>query len=165
MSCFQLSCTGDSAALTMRVPICTPSAPSTNAAAIDRPSHTPPAAMIGTSTCDAISGSSTIVDAPVGALNPPPSLPSTTSPSTPASTAFNAPRNDGTTWNTVRPASFSAVVYFVGSPADVVTNETPFSTTKSTIHGSRTNSCAMLTPNGLSVRSRILRISSRTSSS
>ena len=54
MSCFQLSCTGDSAALTMRVPICTPSAPSTNAAAIDRPSQTPPAAMIGTSTCDAI---------------------------------------------------------------------------------------------------------------
>ncbi len=30
---------------------------------------------------------------------------------------------------------------------------------------SRTNSCAMFTPNGLSVRSRILRISSRTSSS
>ena len=95
MSCFQLSCTGDSAALTMRVPICTPSAPSANAAAIDRPSHMPPAAMIGTSTCDAISGSSTIVDAPVGALKPPPSLPSTTSPSTPASTAFNAPRSDG----------------------------------------------------------------------
>ena len=108
MSCFQFSCTGDSAALTMRVPICTPSAPSTNAAAIDRPSHMPPAAMIGTSTRDAISGSSTIVDAPVGALKPPPSLPSTTSPSTPASTAFSAPRSDGTTWNTVRPASFSA---------------------------------------------------------
>ena len=34
----------------MRVPICTPSAPSTNAAAIDRPSQMPPAAMIGTST-------------------------------------------------------------------------------------------------------------------
>ena len=52
----------------MRVPICTPSAPSTNAAAIERPSQTPPAAMIGTSTCDAMSGSSTIVDAPVGRL-------------------------------------------------------------------------------------------------
>lgn len=56
-------------------------------------------------------------------------------------------------------------MYFVGSPADVVTNVTPFSATKSTIDASRTNSCAMLTPNGLSVRSRILRISSRTSSS
>ena len=31
--------------------------------------------------------------------------------------------------------------------------------------GSRTNACAMFTPNGLSVRSRILAISSRTSSS
>ena len=57
ISCFQLSCTGDSAALTMRVPICTPSAPSIIAAAIDRPSQMPPAAMIGTSTCDAINGS------------------------------------------------------------------------------------------------------------
>ena len=39
----------------------------------------------------------------------------------------------------------------VGSPADVVTNVTPFSATKSTMLGSRTNSCAMFTPNGLSV--------------
>ena len=120
--------------------------------------------MIGTSTREAISGSSTIVDAPVGALNPPPSLPSTTSPSTPASTALSAPRNDGTTWNTVSPTSWSARVYFVGSPAEVVTNETPFSATNSTIEGSRTNSCAMFTPNGLSVSSRIFTISSRTSS-
>src|SRR6185295_18589311 len=148
---FQFSWTGDSAALTMRVPICTPSAPSTSAAAIDRPSHTPPAATIGTSTRDAINGSSTIVDAPVGALKPPPSLPSTTSPSTPASTAFSAPRNDGTTWNTVSPASFNAFVYFVGSPAEVVTNDTPFSSTKSTMLASRMKSCAMLTPNGWSV--------------
>ena len=44
---------------------------------------------------------------------------------------------------------------FVGSPADVVTNVTPFSATKSTMLGSRTNSCAMFTPNGLSVSSRI----------
>ena len=66
--------------------------------------------MIGTSTFDATSGSSTIVDAGVGLLNPPPSPPSTTSPSTPASTAFSAPARLGTTWNTVRPASFSAAV-------------------------------------------------------
>ena len=39
IACFQFSCTGDSAADTMRVPICTPSAPSANAAAIARPSH------------------------------------------------------------------------------------------------------------------------------
>src|SRR6478735_2909862 len=120
--------------------------------------------MIGTSTHDAINGSNTIVDAPVGALNPPPSLPSTTSPSTPASTALSAPRNEGTTWNTVSPASLNARVNLVGSPADVVTNETPFSATKSTIDPSRTNIWATFTPNGLSVRSRIFTISSRTSS-
>ncbi len=43
MACFQLSCTGDSAADTMRVPICTPSAPRAKAAAIERPSQMPPA--------------------------------------------------------------------------------------------------------------------------
>ena len=62
IACFQLSWTGDSAADTMRVPICTPSAPSANAAAIVGPSMMPPAAMIGTSTCERTSGSSTIVD-------------------------------------------------------------------------------------------------------
>src|SRR5262249_13552439 len=71
----------------------------------------------------------------------------------------------GTTWNTVRPAPFNVAVYFVGSPAEVVTNFTPWSITKSTMAGSRTNSWAMFTPNGASVRSRILRISSRTASS
>src|SRR5262249_48020966 len=162
---FQFSCTGDSAALTMRVPICAPSAPNTIAAAIDTPSQMPPAAMIGTSTCDAINGNNTIVDAPVGALNPPPSLPSTPRPSTPASTALHAPRSEGTTWNTVMPLSLSAAVYFIGLPAEVVTNVTPCSATKSTMDSSRTKSCAMFTPNGLSVRSRILAISPRMTSS
>ena len=59
----------------MRVPICTPSAPSANAAAIDGPSQMPPAAMIGTSTAARTAGSSTIVAAPFGSLNPPPSAP------------------------------------------------------------------------------------------
>ena len=45
----------------------------------------------------------------------------------------------------------------------MVTNDTPFSATKSTMLASRTKSCAMLTPNGLSVSSRILTISPRTS--
>ena len=162
---FQFAWTGDSSDDTMRVPICTPSAPSANAAAIVAPSQMPPAAMIGTSTFERTSGSSTIVETSRGFLKPPPSPPSTTSPSTPASTAFSAARSVGTTWNTVSPAALSARVYFVGSPADVVTNFTPCSTTKSTMPGSRTKSCAMLTPNGLSVSSRILRISSRTASS
>ena len=149
----------------MRVPICTPSAPRAKAAAIVAPSTMPPAAMIGTSTRERTSGSSTIVATGVGLLNPPPSPPSTTSPSTPASTALSAAASVGTTWYTVRPASLRMLVYFVGEPADVVTNLTPWSITNSAMFGSRTNAWAMLTPNGLSVRSRIMRISSFTASS
>ena len=137
---FQFWCTGDSAAETMRLPICTPSAPSANAAAIDRPSQMPPALITGTSTFEHTSGKSTMVATSLGFLNPPPSPPSTTRPSTPASTALRAALSVGTTWNTVRPASLSCAVYFVGSPAEVVTNFTPWSTTKSTIFGSRTKS-------------------------
>ena len=110
IACFQLSWTGDSSADTMRVPICTPSAPRANAAAIDGPSTMPPAAMIGTSTFERTSGSSTIVETSCGFLKPPPSPPSTTSPSTPASTAFSAPFSVGTTWNTMSPASLSCLV-------------------------------------------------------
>ncbi len=73
--------------------------------------------MIGTSTCEHTSGSSTIVATSRGFLNPPPSPPSTTRPSTPASTAFSAVASVGTTWKTVSPASLSWAVYRVGSPA------------------------------------------------
>ena len=59
-ACFMFQCTPDSSDDSIRVPICTPSAPSANAAAIERPSAIPPAATIGTSSFDAISGSSTI---------------------------------------------------------------------------------------------------------
>jgi len=165
IACFQFACTGDSAADTMREPICTPSAPSANAAAMLGPSQMPPAAITGTSTFEQTSGNNTMVATSSGFLKPPPSPPSTTRPSTPAATAFSAADKDGTTWNTVSPASFNCLVYWRGSPAEVVTKRTPCATTKSTIAGSRTNICAMLTPNGWSVRSRILRISSRTLSS
>ena len=91
----------------MRVPSCTPSAPSARAAAIVGPSTNPPAAITGTSTLETTSGRSTIVDTGRGLLKPPPSPPSTMRPSTPASTAFSAPVRLGTTWKTVRPASLS----------------------------------------------------------
>ena len=94
----------------MRVPIWMPSAPRANAAAMVAPSTMPPAAMMGTSTCDATSGSSTMVDTGVGLLKPPPSPPSTISPSTPASTALRAACSVGTTWKTVSPASLSCAV-------------------------------------------------------
>ena len=164
-ACFQLSCTGDSAADSILVPICTPSAPRARAAAIDTPSQIPPAAITGTSTSATTSGVSTMVDEPWGFLNPPPSTPSTMRPSTPASTALRAPRKVGTTWKTVMPASFSMAVNRLGSPAEVVTNPTSCSMTKSMTVASGTSSWAMLTPHGRSVRSRILAISTLMSSS
>ena len=88
------------------------------------PSRNPPAAITGTSTFDTTSGSSTIEATGRGLLKPPPSPPSTMRPSTPASTALSALTRFGTTWKTVRPASFKAPVYFVGLPAEVVTNRT-----------------------------------------
>jgi len=108
IACFQLSCTGDSAADSIRVPIWMPSAPSANAAAIEGPSQKPPAAITGTSTFEHTSGSSTIEATSRWFLKPPPSAPSTISPSTPASTALSAPLSVGTTWKTVRPAALSS---------------------------------------------------------
>ena len=54
----------------------------------------------------------------------------------------------------------------VGLPAEVDTKRTPWAITKSMMTvGSATNAWAMLTPKGLSVRSFILAISSRMTSS
>ena len=86
-------------------------------------------------------------------------------PSTPASTALSAAFKVGTTWKTVSPAAFRVAVYFVGSPADVVTIFTPWSMRKSTMPGSRTKAWATLTAKGLSVISRMSAISSRMMSS
>ena len=142
-----------------------PSAPKANAAAIEAPSTNPPAAMIGTSTSARTNGKSTMLATSRGFLNPPPSPPSTTSPSTPQDTAFLAAARLGTTWKTVNPPAFNSSVYRSGLPADVVTNFTPWSITKRTISGSRTKACAILTPKGLSVSSRIFCISIRIASS
>ena len=110
MASFQFWCTGDSAADTMRVPICTASAPRARAAAMVAPSVKPPAAMMGKSVRDRTRGRSTRVETSFGFLNPPPSAPSTTKPSTPASMAFRAASRVGTTWKTVSPAAFSSAV-------------------------------------------------------
>jgi hypothetical protein len=74
------------------------------------PSVMPPAAMIGTSTAARTSGSRTMEATSRGFLKPPPSPPSTTRPSTPASIALRAPLSVGTTWKTVSPAAFSWAV-------------------------------------------------------
>ena len=108
-----------------------------------------------------MSGSRTIDVTSRGFLKPAPSLPSTTSPSTPASTARCAPFSVGTTWNTIRPASLRIGPYLSGDPADVVTNSTPSSTIICTMSGSRRNASGRFTPNGFDVSSRVRRMSSR----
>ena len=60
IACFQFMCAGDSADDSIRVPIWMPSAPIAKAAAIERPSVKPPAAITGTFTLEQTSGSSTI---------------------------------------------------------------------------------------------------------
>ncbi len=98
IAALKFSCTGLSAQLTKRVPIWMPSAPRANAAAMPRPSQMPPAAIRGTSTRARMACSSTRVDTSSGFLKPPPSAPSTTRPSTPASTHLSAVSTVGTAW-------------------------------------------------------------------
>ena len=81
---------------TIRVPICTPSAPRAKAAAMVRPQAMPPTAISGVRLL-ADERQRTMVETSFGFLKPPPSAPSTTSPSTPASTAFSAAFSVGTT--------------------------------------------------------------------
>ena len=73
-----------------------PSAPTAKAAAIPAPSAIPPAAIIGRSICFRIAWINTKRPTSSGLLNPPPSVPSTTSPSTPQSAALMAPSTLGT---------------------------------------------------------------------
>ena len=89
-----------------------------------------------------------------GFLNPAPSLPSTTSPSTPASTACCAPFSVGTTWKTMRPASFSTAAYLSGDPADVVMKLDPSSTIIWMMAGSWMKAIGRFTPNCFDVSSR-----------
>ena len=72
-------------------------APAARALVISPELRMPPSAMMGTSTFERTSGSSTMVETSRGFLKPPPSPPSTTRPSTPHSTAFNAAERLGTT--------------------------------------------------------------------
>jgi hypothetical protein len=160
----KFACTAASWLASIRVPICTPSAPRTTAAVADRASQIPPAAMIGRSTRLATRGSNTNVDASRAALNPPPSTPSTTSASTPASTAFMAPFSDPTTCTTVMPASCSRAVNNAGSPAEVNTCRTSAATSSSMMDGSRFQPWIIrLAATGRSVSSRTLCRSARPS--
>jgi hypothetical protein len=73
-----------------------------------RPQVMPPAAITGTFTFEQTSGRRTMEATSREFLKPPPSPPSTTRPSTPASIAFRAAASEGTTWKTVSPFDLSA---------------------------------------------------------
>ena len=87
-------------------------------------------------------------------------MPSTTRPSTPASTASLAVSYEVTTCSTFIPASLSTGVNAIGEPADVVTNGMPSATSMSAIEASRTKAIGRFTPTGRSVRSRTRLMSS-----
>ena len=90
---------------TKRDPSWTPSAPSTMAATIDRPSCKPPAAMTGTSHASDTAGTRHMVVVSSRPLWPPASKPSATTASTPAAWAFRANFTLLTTWTTLMPCS------------------------------------------------------------
>ena len=165
MACFQLSCTGDSAADTMRVPICTPSAPRAKAAAIDRPSAMPPAAMTGTSTLRAHQRQQhhrghvarVLEAAALAALD-----------DQAVDAGVDRLQRRGQRGHDVEHGEpgllelrgvLRGVAGRGGDEAHALVDHEVDDA------GSRTKTWAMFTPNGLSVRSRILRISSRTASS
>ena len=105
-----------------RVPTCTPSAPSANAAAMPRPSAMPPAAITGMRTASHTLGTSAIVVS--SPMWPPASQPSATTASAPMRSMRAASAEDATTGTTFMPASFQAAMKFAGLPAPVVTTST-----------------------------------------
>ena len=97
-----------------RVPICTPSAPSIMAAAMPRPSATPPAAISGTSTAARTAGMSTIEV--IWPMWPPASMPSAMMASAPARSMRLARVAEATTGATLQPAAFHMSMNLPGSP-------------------------------------------------
>ena len=139
----------DSFATTNLVPICTPSAPSINAAAIPLPSAIPPAAMTGICTASATCGTSVmVVCAPIC---PPDSIPSAMTASAPPRSIILAIATLATTGITTTPACFHASMNFPGFPAPVVTTLTPSSMTICATSAAFGFNNMTFTPNGLSV--------------
>ena len=142
------------------VPICTPAAPITKAAAACLPMAMPPAAMTGRSVASTISGVSTIVvSSPTW---PPLSPPSAISAEAPSLVISFAIATEATTGMTFTPFSFHAAMYFDGFPAPVVTTLTFSSAVSAAISSAYGLISMIFTPNGLSVRERAFAISWRT---
>ena len=149
-------------ATTKRVPICTPCAPSINAAAKPLPSAMPPAAITGMSTASTTWGTSVMVVA--DPICPPLSMPSATTASAPARSISFAMATLATTGITFTPAAFHISMNLAGLPAPVVTTSTPSSTITLATSSALGLSSMTLTPIGFEVSSRALRICSLTMS-
>ena len=156
------ACTMDSLAATNLVPICMPSAPSMNAAAMPRPSAIPPAAITGMLTASTTWGIS--AKEVVTPIYPPLSIPSATTASAPARSIMMAIAVLATTGITTTPASFQASMNLPGFPAPVVTTLTPSSMMIFATSSALGLRSMTLTPKGLSVSSLHFFISSRTTS-
>ncbi len=92
---------------------------------------------------------------------PPASQPSATTASAPSRSTRLAMATEGTTGTTLMPVEIHSFIYAPGSPAPVVTMGTFSSSTTFATSAACGLISMMLTPNGLSVNSRILRISPR----
>ena len=144
-------------ATTKRVPICTASAPSINAAQNPLASAIPPAATTGIETASATCGTSVIVVC--SPICPPDSIPSAITISAPALSISFASATDATTGITLIPASFHIFMYFPGFPAPVDTTDTFSSTTTCATSSICSLKSIIFTPTGLSVISLAFLIS------
>ena len=151
----------DSAVAMKRVPICTPWAPSANAARKPRASPMPPAAMTGIFTASTTCGTSgSVATLPTW---PPASVPDATTASTPSASMRRACSTVGITDTTLMPAALRrCTTASPGSARPVVTTGMPsamqVAAQRSVMPGP---SGMMLTPKGLAVRARTAAMSAR----
>ena len=163
MACLTLSWIHDSCVHMNRVPILMPSAPSASAATRPRASPKPPDAIIGISISSAAAGISTRPGTSSSPGCPAHSNPSMLMPSTPRLCALTACRTDVHLCSTLIPLSWNIGRCGAGLEPAVSTILIPASTMtrrySSYGGGLMDGRIVRFTPNGLSVRSRVLAIS------
>ncbi|MNN50928.1 hypothetical protein D3C81_1655380 [compost metagenome] len=126
-ACLTLSWIGASSVAQKRVPMFTPSAPSTSAAAMPRPSAMPPEAITGTDSLRAASGISTMPGTSSSPGWPAHSKPSIDTASTPRRSADSAWRMATHLWITFMPAALARAICSFGLLPAVSSTLTPFS--------------------------------------
>ncbi len=147
-----------------RVPISIPSAPSASAANKPRPLPMPPLASTGIETDSTTRGINTIVPMSSRPRWPPPSCPTAITASAPSSSAFCACLTPATR-TSVRifsPLILSKIGFGLPPVMEMAGTFSSIATSSSSSYGRPCCPMAKLTPNGLSVNVRTLRISSLT---